>query len=354
MEKLTRMACVGLARRRDFNTLLKTLSSSVFRRWLRLMLPALASTFIGLILARTGLAHKLYSDWDTLKPPGSNATERVVVEARLPDPGEATLLNWIQDGILMTDPFQFGKVEFPKFNFVLWTMQVEHMGSMIVFMIVLGIALARPVFQLTIPSMLVAFCLWSGRWQWSLFISGVLLAEISHYKSAPQSYLPLDNGVEDVTEKTTPPSLSSLYQKLAFYLPDSSAFLLACYIGTIPDAEADHSPGYRQLSKFIPKRWGFFGGYFYPVFGAIILVSALEHGKFLQRMFTTRIAQYLGDISLAMYMLHTHVELSLGNWLVPRCLSFTSGFGGLSFVMGMSSESIHLFGFKATSWLDVT
>lgn len=345
MEKLTPKYCIGLARRRDFTALLKSLSSSVFRRWLRLMLPALASSFIGLILARTGLAHKLYSDWDNLTPPGSPESERHIVEAQLPDPGEATLQNWIEDCIVMADPFRLGMFQFPKFNFPLWTMQVEYTGSMIVFIIVLGIAFARPAYRFAVPSMLVAFCILTGKWQWTLFISGVLLADLSYGASLQTGSL-LDTGVDDVTEKTIPPSSSSLHQKILFYLPDSAAFLVACYIGTYPEYDPETSPGYRLLSKLIPPTWGFFEGYFYPVLGAILIVSALQHGKFLQNIFTTRIAQYLGDISLSMYMLHTQVELSLGNWLVPKCLSFTSGFGALNFVLGMSSKFIHQLGFK--------
>jgi peptidoglycan/LPS O-acetylase OafA/YrhL len=341
LEKLTRDSClIGIAKRRDFSALLKSLSSSVFRRWFRLMLPALASLFIGFILSRAGISCALYSDWNTLTPTDPPATERTTINARLPYPEESTFSTLLKDILSITDPFAFGGIRFPMFNFPLWTIQVEFMGSMVVFMLVLGIAVARPVFQVAIPSMLVLFCLATGKWQWALFTSGVVLAELSQRRSLYPE-LPLDTDIEDAAEKEVPHSPSALHQRIALYLPGFSMFIVALYLGTYPEGDADSTPGYRFLSGYYPTSWGLYIGYFYPVIGAILLVSTLEHAKFLQRIFTTRIAQYLGDISLSLYMLHAFVVLTLADWLVVKSLSLTSFLGGYGFTVGMSSESTH-------------
>jgi hypothetical protein len=52
-----------LARQGKYVELLDSLSSSVFRRWLRLHLPVVASTFLGFILARWGMWHDLPKGW---------------------------------------------------------------------------------------------------------------------------------------------------------------------------------------------------------------------------------------------------------------------------------------------------
>ena len=52
-----------LARQGKYLELLDSLSSSVFRRWLRLHLPVVASTFLGFILARFGMWHNLPKGW---------------------------------------------------------------------------------------------------------------------------------------------------------------------------------------------------------------------------------------------------------------------------------------------------
>jgi peptidoglycan/LPS O-acetylase OafA/YrhL len=86
----------------------------------------------------------------------------------------------------------------------------------------------------------------------------------------------------------------------------------------------------------VPVGWGFFAGYFFPDIGALLLVLILSKASFLQKIFTTRIAQYLGDISLSLYMLHVSVLMTLGNWLIVKCLIVTRGFGDWGFPAGMT------------------
>jgi len=64
------------------------------------------------------------------------------------------------------------------------------------------------------------------------------------------------------------------------------------------------------------------------------VIFALENEKGLQRVFTSRFAQYLGDISFSIYMLHFMVMCTLGHWLVPRCMDVTGGWanGQVGFV----------------------
>jgi peptidoglycan/LPS O-acetylase OafA/YrhL len=53
-----------LAREGKTEKLLESLSSSVFRRWLRLHLPVTVSTFIAFLLARGGYWINLTPDWN--------------------------------------------------------------------------------------------------------------------------------------------------------------------------------------------------------------------------------------------------------------------------------------------------
>lgn len=333
---------LGLARQRQFAPLLKSLSSSVFRRWLRLMLPALTSSFIGFLLVRAHFALPLYSDWAAPKPlnPHDTAPEKTFEGARLPARMDSTALqfwDWAASSRAMVDPFRFGAIEWPKYNIVLWTMQVEYMGSMLVFVTVLGIALARPRFRIAITSSLVIYCVLTGQWIWSLFICGVLFAELSH-ESSSKTLLPTTVVNKGTTEKI---QISKPRNgKLQRFIPDTIAFIFLLFIGTYPEYDAEASPGYRHLSKLIPAGFEKCEGQFYPMLSAMLVIFFLENTKSFQGLFTTRIAQYLGDISLSLYMLHTHIELSFGNWIVPICLNLASGFGTLYFVVGMSGESI--------------
>jgi hypothetical protein len=134
----------------------------------------------------------------------------------------------------------------------------------------------------------------------------------------------------------TPKSLS--------YIVDCLIFLFALYLGGAPTGNPDDlalAPGFGWLSPMIPRSWGFFMGYFYPDIGAIILVSILAHSNFLQKIFTTRIAQYLGDISLLLYMLHILVLHTLGNLLIVKCSATFGPLGSWGFPLGISSKFIH-------------
>src|ERR1700709_2610994 len=53
-----------LAREGKTVQLLESLSSSVFRRWLRLHLPVIISTFVAFLLARNGFWINLTPDWN--------------------------------------------------------------------------------------------------------------------------------------------------------------------------------------------------------------------------------------------------------------------------------------------------
>jgi peptidoglycan/LPS O-acetylase OafA/YrhL len=338
------------------------------------MLPALTTSFLLFLMARFGLATDLSAGWDSDHPPDAAETTNYPSGRTRPlyDPSEVTLYAWAADVLFLTNPFRFGQVSFPKYNYPLWTMQVEYMGSMIVFVVVLGTSLVRPALRLAMLASLVVYCMCSARWEWCLFISGVLIADV-FYKSSPEPVagpiIPLasradEDADDDAAEEKEVQETASYstyvathaelfktytktYLKPAFYLLDSFFFLLALYLGSAPSGnhiELATAPGYGWLAQGIPRGWGFYMGYFYPDIAAILLVFVLAHAEFLQRIFTTRIAQYLGDISLSLYMLHVVVLQTLGNWLIVGCLSATRGLGSWGFTIGISSEFIH--------WLD--
>jgi Predicted acyltransferases len=193
-----------------------------------------------------------------------------------------------------------------------------------------------------------------AHWEWSLFISGVLLAGLGEKSSpepAPIPMLPLTSRVDDeeegLDEDSWTENLKSCkmkFPKPASPIVDSFLFLFALYLGSAPSGNPDSlaaAPGYGWLSPWIPRSWGLFMGYFYPEIGAILLVSVLAQSEFLQRIFTTKVAQYLGDISLSLYMLHILILHTLGNWLIVQCSATMRLWGSWSYTIGISSKFIY-------------
>lgn len=339
----------GLAKRRNYTDLLKSLASSVFRRWLRLMLPALTSSFLFFLVGQFGWLTKIPQGWDA---------EHTPVLEPLYTAQDLTLSSWVMDALFLINPFRFGDIKFPKFNYPLWTMPVEYTGSMIVFLILIGTSLLRHVLRLVLLASLVGYCLWVGRWTWSLFICGLLIADLFDESSPAPGVIPMVPLTSDIDEEFEQPTWYTTYvehwvdwlqkykkkcPKLAFHIVDSLLFLLALYFGSVPPASSETlalTPGYEWLSPWLPTGWEFDMVFFYPVIGAMLLGFVLAQSRFLQRIFTTRVAQYLGDVSLSLYMLHIIVLHTLGNWLIVQCLAIMHPFGGWGFAISISSKFI--------------
>jgi peptidoglycan/LPS O-acetylase OafA/YrhL len=334
------------------------------------MLPALVASFLCFLLACFHLPTEFSKGWDAPDLSDADLLSKLHLIYR---PESVYFSDWIRDVLYLVDPFRFGTVNFPRYDYPLWTMPVEYMGSMAVFTVVVGTSLLRPVFRSLLLAFLTWFCLWYGRgghWQWCLFIGGVLIADLA-YKSPPMepvSYLPLAERVDEEDSSTAveevpaekisrpspwsalpvfldPKSYTAHLDRLSPYLTQVRCFLsmlgflLAIHLGSFPDGDPSATataPGYGWLSQFVQMDWALFAGYFFPDLGALLLVFVLSKADFLQKIFTTRIAQYLGDISLSIYMLHVLILTTVGNWLIVHCLIATRGLGGWGFPITMT------------------
>jgi peptidoglycan/LPS O-acetylase OafA/YrhL len=308
------------------------------------MLPAVASSSLFFLLARCGWATELAAGWDFKHAP---------VSGPLFSSKDLSLSTWTAKILHLTNPLRFGDINFPLYNYPLWTMPVEYMGSMVVFVVIIGTALLRPALRLTAVTVLCLYSLWLAPWKWALFISGVLLADMCDHSAtdaAPISVLSFASTIDEEGAVKNDRQTSYLENWAGYFKPfnitnarlnsmlDMFLFILALYLGSAPSgdpAELAAAPGYSWLSPWIPRSWGMSMGYFYPDIGAILLVSVITRAEFLQRIFTTSIAQYLGDISLSLYMLHVVVLHTLGNWLIVQCSAATRPLGAWGFTVGI-------------------
>jgi len=330
------------------------------------MLPALAASFLCFLAACFDFPTEFSKGWDASGLPDADLISK---KYQIYTPDSVNFLDWIKDAAFLIDPFRFGEVQFPRYDYPLWTMPVEYMGSMVVYIVVVGTSLVRQTVRNLILAFMVCYCFWSARWQWCIFIGGVLIAHLAYISpsSKPDSYLPLAQQMDEDDSSTSDraddfeklPSTSSStlatflnletyttrlkplapYFSLVWHIFSTLIFLFALHVGSFPDGPPSATAtafGFGYLSKLVPLSWGYFSGYCLPDVAALILVFILSKAEFLQKIFTTRIAQYLGDISLSIYMLHVLVLTTLGNWLIIKCLIFTRGLGGWGFPVGMT------------------
>jgi len=243
------------------------------------------------------------------------------------------------------NPFRFahspGTSVTSRYNIgVLWTIPLEWMGSMLVFIVVLGISKAKTWVKISILCLLIHQAHQRTLWVVATFLSGVLLAELSFIYARPLEssaiLLRRVESKENLAEKTHPKWRSGSYQSLFLFL-----FILGLYVGSHPVHGWHQSPGYHWMIRHLPTAYEENKGErasFWPCVGAFLIVFSLDMAPFLQRIFTTSIAQYLGEVSYAFYVVHIQVNYTFGSWLVPRCMDITGGWsnGTAGFVSGMA------------------
>jgi peptidoglycan/LPS O-acetylase OafA/YrhL len=243
----------------------------------------------------------------------------------------------------MTNPFLFGHITVSRYNIgVLWTIPIEwyvitsislihahkiRAGSMITFVTVLGIARTKTWVKLSVLFLLYYRSHQLVHWEWAAFFSGIFLAELSFIWARPLDQPNLST-IRCDEEKETSKGREKSCRTLAYNSFFVFLFVLGIFLGAQPKDSWHKTPGYRWMFEHLPPSYANHTSAratFWPSIGAIFLILSLEMAPFLQSIFTTSFAQYLGEISFSLYMIHCQVQFTLGGWLVPRCMELTGG-----------------------------
>jgi hypothetical protein len=209
---------------------------------------------------------------------------------------------------------------------------------------------------MTLVAGLATWSLQRGRWDLWLFLGGVFLAEYSLLSSSPSEFkLPTTHTLRerspsstflniDISPKITiSPTIRILLKTLSilsriliqclarlktllthniFSTPLTLA-LFTTSLFLLSYAGESSSPGFYHsfLRDYTPQLYinAYLGAeHFWISLGSVLLVFTLIHSQFLQRIFTTPFAQYLGDISYALYIVHGMVLFTLGTNLQEK------------------------------------
>ncbi|EPS35057.1 hypothetical protein H072_11553 [Dactylellina haptotyla CBS 200.50] len=285
---------IRMIRRRDHASVLTTLSSSTFRRALRLNIPTLVSVLWVALLIQMGAftwnaqnvkKGKVLAGWREDDPPILTGFWRQMRDA---------FWAWAA----MSSPFTW-KEYFITYDLHLWTIPVEFRCSILVFISLLGLSKVKSWVRMGVLSvMAIASFVYHDRWDVFCFLSGVVLAEVSIIRMETKSK---GNNL------------------LLF-----PVLLVGLHIASMPSHDPGHTPGYVTLSNSIPSRIHE-KGRFWQSISAVIIVSTVSFAtpSGLQRPFTTGFAQYLGKISYAMYLMHGPICRTLGFWSVVNFWKYT-------------------------------
>jgi len=276
-----------LMHNKDTAALLDALSSSMFRRWLRLYGSTAVATFaaaccvsLGWYLPVPELAQPTFlaQIWHWLLSTLSFSNPFANIEG------------WIHEGALYT-----------PYLMQMWTIPIEFRGSIVLFCFCVSAA------KMSVRSRMIylwVVVLLSYYWRSVYvpeFLYGMFLAELSFYRHPERLDAPVLPSGEN--EK---PELNRVHVWLRMGSP------IALIIGLLllgqpdpPDLGAFGPFPFPYLVRLIPPWFGDAAYTFWLSIGAFLVVLALDSSPTLQKPFNWSFSQYIGDLSFGIYAMHT-------------------------------------------------
>ncbi|GME41043.1 Acyltransferase 3 [Neofusicoccum parvum] len=312
-------------RSKSYDSMLQSLSSSIFRRGIRLFLPTIISTFIVMLTIRAGWfkrATEVARDGVTMAFVEHHPVYFGTWQEQAWD-----YWNFVTHYIDFTNWGEWYNLYDPH----VWTIPLEFRASMVLFVVLVGLSRARTAWRLVLASAFIIFCGRWGRFEIVLFLAGALLAELDLIANTWGSgrgrggapILPTAIPLPTTPPATPTPvdkrlavpsaSTSSQVASLPRTFLHATFFVTGLYLLSFPDEFGDFTPGYATLSRNIPAAYRANCAYrFWQSIGAVLALHAICNAAVLRRPFQTPLAQYLGKVSYAFYLVHGPVLHSLG------------------------------------------
>ena len=283
---------------------LKSMISSIFRRAIRMFPPPIFSSFMYMLLVHFGLFQLQYDTMDSLIPTHPD---------RLPSFLEQ-FKDWIQFIFgELTNPWSW-KIPHAAYGPHLWTIGLQFRSSMVLFLVLVGLANTRRQARQAILALSFVYCMFTGRWDVALYLSGMFMAGTIEYENRPDLTLDPPDMTVDL-EKGYPPKPTI---KLRSRIYSCCILLAGLYLASYPRArDGVGAPGYRFIYKIAPD---------YPYWqgsGAILLIWSLMCCKTAQIPFNCSVPQYLGKIAFSLYIVHEPLLHVLGYGIVNMAWNWT-------------------------------
>lgn len=258
------------------------IGSALFRRWLRLYIPVVATTFCYLT------SWHLFAIW--------------TAESEREPSYLAEVWKWYSEFKNFSFLFNSGGEPWFSYNFHAWSIPVEFRGSLVIYTCLLAFSRCTRNMRLAAQLALIFYFMYVvDGWYCALFVSGMLLCDLD--------LLAADQALPRFFYRLEP------MKELLF----TNLFFLSLYLGGVPSVNNDvtilaMSPGWHYLSLLKPQAF-FDYKWFYLIFAAVFLVSSVPRIPWLKTFFESTFNQYLGRISFSLYLIHGPVLWVLGDRL---------------------------------------
>lgn len=261
--------------RHEFESLFSGLTSLTFRRALRLFLPSLGSC----LLAYTFASFNLISVPENIDGIRFNH-------------GFSELLKYID---LESSPWTWDTHMKGFYNPQLWSIAVEFRGSLVVFLLVLGLARTRMSVRLLVQILICIHAFAHKRWDVALFVAGMTIGELDVFVHMSRSR-------------------KAMMQRKRAKLMLWTMMIVGIFLAGFPRDNSLHSMGYTFANNVWP-----FTGYrrrFWVSIASILIVTPMPFLPIVQSFFSTGLIRYLGRISFALYLIHGLGNRTIGKWLI--------------------------------------
>lgn len=277
----------------DYGLIESEISSEIFRRGIRLFLPAISIVLVMTMGACIGAYEEMV--------PGLPVDR---FDLRSPK-----RLSSILDQISDASYFVLSQLFYPSqwlhrvvgiatgtYGFHLWTISIEFWASQLLFLCLLASIRYGKLVRVTIMSLLACYSIWCFRWEIALFLIGAMICDFDLSES----------------QKSSKPILAE--RAILQIVPWLCCFF-GLWIGSMPDFNGEVTPGFRFLWAIVP--WE-------PLWhsiGAVLVIWSITRSQVLQVAFNLQVVQYLGKISFSMYLVHVPIVSSFGWWSVYSLLT---------------------------------
>ena len=272
---------IELIRTGQSERLLASLSSTVLRRWFRLYLPCFA---VG-----------LFAFWKV----------RMHVDVPLGIEVYPSIIRQFWDYIMACEAFARPLLRdrshpnwLHKYSWIMWTIPLEFEGSLMVFILLLGMARAQNYTnRMLLLGFLVSYSCLLGYWTYWLFATGMMIAD----------YVKEAGGFDQLSKQAT--TASNLFWEVIL--------LLGIWMAGVPTPSPKFydRPGYQFLDNVTPSAYREIedGARFWWSLAGILMFFSGCHLKHIQRICETSLSQYLGRLSYMLYLTHSEIPIRIGS-----------------------------------------
>lgn len=267
----------------DLTKMSENLGSSLFRRWMRLYIPLICTTFLYMLT------------WHLF---GGVAVLGAEPQGNLRD----EIWHWYAEFKNFSFIFTRGGEPWLSYNFHTWSIPVEMKGSIIVYTALQAFSKFSNRARLGCTAALAFYFMYiADGWYGTAFLAGMMLRDI--------------DGLAARGELPALPEWVERRKTFIFY----HLFAAGIYLGGIPAATLDvedvrKTRGWYYLSLLKPQA-AFDYKWFYLFWAAVFIVSAAPRIPWLKRFFESRFCQHLGRISYSLYLVHGPILWLLGDRL---------------------------------------